>query len=94
MIKARFGGRLSFHGGTNNQGLFHGDRAAMEIDTLQRLKGLAPGGGYIFSSGHNIQANMSPGNLLDFFSIGRDYGTYPIDVKRIDERIAELGKKE
>ena len=92
-IKAQFGGRLSFHGGTNNQGLFHGDRAAMEIDTLQRLKALAPGGGYIFSSGHNVQANMSPENLLAFFSIGRDYGAYPIDVKRIDERIAELAGK-
>jgi len=89
-IKREFGARLSFHGGTNNQGLFHGEAAAMEIDTLERLKALAPGGGYIFSSGHNIQANMSPANLLAFFEIARRFGAYPIDTKRIDERIAEL----
>jgi uroporphyrinogen decarboxylase len=92
-IKAEFGKKLSFHGSTNNQGLFHAGVAAMERDTLQRLKALAPGGGYIFSSGHNVQANMSPESLLAFFAIARDYGAYPIDVRRIDERIAELSGK-
>jgi uroporphyrinogen decarboxylase len=92
-IKREFGARLSFHGGTNNQGLFHGDASAMEIDTLERLRALAPGGGYIFSSGHNVQANMSADNLLAFFGIAEQYGAYPIDTKRIDERIAELRKR-
>jgi uroporphyrinogen decarboxylase len=92
-IKAEFGAKLSFHGGTNNQGLFHTGGAAMEIDTLQRLKSLAPGGGYIFSSGHNVQANMSPLSLLAFFAIARDYGACPLDVRRIDARIAELSGK-
>jgi uroporphyrinogen decarboxylase len=90
-IKREFGGKLSFHGGTNNQGLFHQGGPAMEVDTLQRLLRLAPGGGYIFSSGHNVQANMSPESLLSFFSIARDYGSYPIDARRIEARIAELG---
>jgi len=65
-IKREYEGRLAFLGGTNNQGLFHGDRAALENDTLERHSALAPGGGYIFPSGHNVQANMSPENLLAF----------------------------
>ncbi|HEY9593324.1 MAG TPA: uroporphyrinogen decarboxylase family protein, partial [Spirochaetia bacterium] len=89
-IKTQFGASLSFHGGTNNQGLFHGSVRDMEIDTLGRLRDLAPGGGYIFSSGHNVQANMSPENLCRLFEIGREYGRYPIDTAAIDERIAEL----
>jgi uroporphyrinogen decarboxylase len=89
-IKARYGTRLSFHGGTNNQGLFHGDLTAMKIDTLERLAALAPGGGYIFSSGHNIQANMPAENVLALFAVGRDYGVYPIDQKRIAETIGGL----
>jgi hypothetical protein len=36
---------------------------------------------------------MSPENLLAFFAIARDYGAYPIDIKRIDERVAELAGK-
>jgi uroporphyrinogen decarboxylase len=91
-IKREFGSRLSFHGGTNNQGLFHGDQKALEIDTLHRLQAFAPGGGYIFSSGHNVQANMSPRNLTAFFAVARDYGSYPIDRQRIAERIAELAR--
>ncbi|HUI70865.1 MAG TPA: uroporphyrinogen decarboxylase family protein, partial [Spirochaetia bacterium] len=86
-IKAEYGSRLSFHGGTNNQGLFHGSLTAMKTDTLERLAALAPGGGYIFSSGHNIQANMPAENVLALFAVGREYGTYPIDAKRITEAI-------
>ncbi|MGA2765355.1 MAG: uroporphyrinogen decarboxylase family protein [Spirochaetia bacterium] len=89
-IKAAHGARLSFHGGTNNQGLFHGGSAAMKIDTLERLSGLAPGGGYIFSSGHNIQANMPAENILALFAAGRDFGAYPIDQKRIAEAFDDL----
>ena len=92
-IKAEFGSRLSFHGGTNNQGLFHGEQKAIELDTLQRLQAFAPGGGYVFSSGHNVQANMSPQNLIAFFAIARDYGKYPIDRRRVAERIVELQKE-
>jgi uroporphyrinogen decarboxylase len=92
-IKTEFGKGLSFHGGTNNQGLFHGDPLAMERDTLERLRELAPGGGYLFSSGHNIQANMPAENIRLLFSIGRKYGRYPIDRAAIDARLAELERK-
>ncbi len=91
-IKAEFGRRLSFHGGTNNQGLFHGSSIPLEIDTLRRIRDLAPGGGYLFSSGHNIQANMPPENIALLFSLAKEYGRYPIDAAAIDARIAELGR--
>jgi uroporphyrinogen decarboxylase len=89
-IKAEFGGRLSFHGGTNNQGLFHDGPAELQADTLGRLRDLAPGGGYIFSSGHNIQANMPSENIAMLFAIGRAFGTYPLDIPAINARIKEL----
>jgi uroporphyrinogen decarboxylase len=88
-LKKEFGEKICFHGGTNNQGVFHKDIHTLTIDTLKRIKDLAPGGGYIFSSGHNIQANMPPENILRLFEIGRDYGKYPIDKDRINERIKE-----
>ena len=89
-IKREFGGRMSFHGGTNNQGLFHGQRKALLADTLGRIRDLAPGGGYIFSSGHNIQANMPVENLLAFFAAAREHGRYPIDRRGIEEGIRGL----
>ncbi len=91
-LKKEFGGKIIFHGGTNNQGVFHKDIHTLTIDTLTRIKDLAPGGGYIFSSGHNIQANMPPENIIRLFELGRDYGKYPIDPDRIEDRIEEEEK--
>ncbi|MHB1346833.1 MAG: uroporphyrinogen decarboxylase family protein [Candidatus Humimicrobiaceae bacterium] len=88
-LKKEFGDKVCFHGGTNNQGVFHKDIHALTIDTLKRIKDLAPNGGYIFSSGHNIQANMSPENILKLFEIAREFGKYPIDISNIDQKIDE-----
>ena len=89
-LKREYGSRLTFHGNTDNQGLFHKSAAHVEADALYRIRHLAPGGGYIFSSGHNIQVNCPPENIVTLFDTAYNYGTYPIDVKRIDARIEEL----
>ena len=95
-LKKEFGSKICFHGGTNNQGVFHKDIHILTIDTLKRIKDLAPGGGYIFSSGHNIQANMLPENIIKLFELGREFGKYPINIGNIEKRIEEekgyLGK--
>ncbi|AOQ23493.1 hypothetical protein MTAT_10740 [Moorella thermoacetica] len=78
-IKRNFGDRLVFHGGTNNQGLFHLEKELVIADAKRRIKALAPGGGYIFSSGHNIQPNCPPENILALFDTGYEYGRYPIE---------------
>ena len=88
-LKKEFGARLCFHGGTNNQGVFHEDIHSLTIDTLKRIKDLASGGGYIFSSGHNIQANMSPENIIRLFELGREFGKYPINIGNIEKMIEE-----
>lgn len=86
-LKKEFGEKISFHGGTNNQGVFHKDIHALTIDTLKRIKDLAPGGGYIFSSGHNIQANMPPENIIKFFKLVKEFGKYPINIEKISDHL-------
>jgi len=89
-LKKDYGKKLVFHGNTNNQGVFHKSREEVIADALYRIKYLAPGGGYIFSSGHNIQVNMLPENILALFDTALEYGKYPIDIERIDEKLQEL----
>lgn len=89
-IKKEFGYRISFHGATNNQGLFHGNLIDLQIDTLTRIRDLAPGGGYIFSSGHNIQANCPPENIIGLFDLVKRFGNYPIDIGAIEAEINRL----
>ena len=73
-IKAEFGGRLCFHGGTNNQGLFHDGPAELQVDTLGRLR----------------EADMPPENLTMLFAICRVFGRYPLDIPAINARVGEL----
>ena len=89
-LKKDYGGVIAFHGNTNNQGVFHKTKEEVMADALYRIRYLAPGGGYIFSSGHNIQANMPPENIIALFDTARDYGTYPIDTDRIERKLEEL----
>lgn len=89
-LKREYGGKIMFHGNTNNQGVFHRSKEEVEADALYRIRHLAPGGGYIFSSGHNIQGNMPAENILTLFNIAKEYGKYPIDTDRIDAKLEEL----
>ncbi len=91
-LKREYGDRLVFHGNTNNQGVFHRSKEEVMADALYRIRYLAPGGGYIFSGGHNIQANMQPESIMALFNTAKEYGKYPIDIARIDEKLSELSE--
>ena len=75
-LKKEFGDRVVFHGATNNQGLFHKTPELIEENVKDTIEALAPGGGYIFSSCHNIQANMPPENVMALFEAAKKYGDY------------------
>jgi uroporphyrinogen decarboxylase len=77
-LKNLYGKKICFHGGLDNQGLFHLDKETLIEDTKYRIKSFAPGGGYIFGSGHNIQANCPPENIIALFETAEKYGKYPI----------------
>jgi len=89
-LKHDFGDRIVFHGNTNNQGSFHLNKDLVKADALYRIRHLAPGGGYIFSSGHNIQANMPPENILTLFDTAKEFGEYPIDTERIGDELRRI----
>jgi uroporphyrinogen decarboxylase len=91
-LKREYGDRLVFHGNTNNQGVFHRSKEEVMADALYRIRHLAPGGGYIFSGGHNIQANMQPESIMALFNTAKEYGKYPIDIARIDKKLSELSE--
>jgi len=80
-IKARFGDRLAFYSNLKNQSTIpHGTPEDVREDVKNKIRDLAPGGGYILSGGHNIQADVPPENILALFDAGHEYGSYPIQV--------------
>jgi uroporphyrinogen decarboxylase len=64
-LKRDFGQDLTFWGGAvDSQGtLGRGSPAEVEAEARRRIGDLAPGGGFVFASVHNIQANVPPENI-------------------------------
>ena len=78
-LKSRFGQQLTFYSNLCNQTtLPHGSPEQVREDVRRKIQALAPGGGYIVSGGHNIQADVKPENILALFDAAWEFGRYPI----------------
>jgi uroporphyrinogen decarboxylase len=80
-LKARFGDRVVFWGAIDTQHVLpNGTPADVEAEVRHRIRDLAPGGGYVVASVHNIQPDVPPENILAMARATRKYGEYPLRV--------------
>ncbi|MFH1024292.1 MAG: uroporphyrinogen decarboxylase family protein [Planctomycetota bacterium] len=76
-IKAEFGKRLAFQGGISVQKtLPFGTPEDVRREVKRVRETLAPGGGYIFCTSHNIQADAPLRNIQALLDAYREYGNY------------------
>jgi len=77
VLKASFGDRICFHGGFDTQGVLpFGTEKEIVAEVQRVMDALKPGGGYIFSAAHNIQADVRPENVVTMFRAAKRLGTY------------------
>jgi uroporphyrinogen decarboxylase len=57
-----------------------GEISEIEEYSKRLIRELAPGGGYIFSSGHSINPAVTLDRYLVYQNIREKYGNYPINV--------------
>jgi len=81
-LKQNYGHRIAFWGGGCDPQhiLPFGTVDQVREETKKRIRDLAPGGGYVFSAVHEIQANTPPENILALFDTAQKYGVYPIEA--------------
>ncbi len=80
-IKAEVGDRLSFHGAIDIQYVLpFGTVEEVHEEVRQRIKDLAPGGGYIVAPAHNVQGDVPPQNLIAMRDAVEEFGYYPINL--------------
>lgn len=48
----------------------------MKDDVKRRIEDLAPGGGFVFATVHNSQANVPPENIMAMWETLQEYGIY------------------
>ncbi len=78
-LKKEFGRHLVFWGAVDEQGaLSRGTPEQVREEVRRRIRDLAPGGGYVLGPSHNIQADVSPENIVAMYRAALDLGGYPI----------------
>jgi uroporphyrinogen decarboxylase len=80
-LKRDFGSTFVFYSNIANTTILpHGSPEEVRGEVKRKIRALAPGGGYIFSGGHNIQADVPPENVVALFDTAYEAGKYPIAV--------------
>jgi uroporphyrinogen decarboxylase len=77
-LKRDFGDDLVFWGGAiDTQGILpSGTPQEIKDDVRRNIDALAPGGGFVFNTVHNIQADVPPQNILAMWEALQEYGVY------------------
>ncbi len=79
-IKQKYGKNLSFWGGgvETQTTLPFGSVEDVRREVRARVKLLGAGGGYVFATIHNIQADIPPEKILGVYDTVRECGRYPL----------------
>ncbi len=76
-LKREFGNQLCFQGGVSIQSVLpHSTPAEVERHVERLFGAMAPGGGFIACTSHNIQADTSIDNINALFDAYRRFGSY------------------
>ena len=77
-LKRDFGADLVFWGGgcDTQAVLSRGTKQQIRDEVKRRIDDLAPGGGFVFTQVHNIQADVPPENILAMWEAWEEFGSY------------------
>lgn len=79
-LKKDFGKDIIFFGGIDLQERLAGPPEIVELEVKERIRDLAPGGGYIMSPANVVQPDVPVSNLILMCDLARKYGRYPINI--------------
>ena len=76
-LQAKYGDDIAFWGGIDTQGILpFGTPDEVRAEVKSRIEDLAPGGGFVLGTVHNIQPEVPPENIVALFEAALEYGRY------------------
>ncbi len=92
-LKKEFGDKIAFLGGFDIQKLLpQGTVEQVREGAKKLIQEYAPGGGFIFATGHNIEPDTPPENIVAAFDAACEYGQYPISKQSGDTYVDFIKK--
>jgi uroporphyrinogen decarboxylase len=83
-LKRAFGSHIVFHGGIDIQYvLSQGSRGEILDETHKRIVDYGPGGGFIMSTSHNVQADVPAESFMIMLEALGKWGNYPIESRSV-----------
>jgi len=79
-LKEKYGDKITLIGNVSPQDLADKDPDYIKEYTKRLIEELAPGGGFILSSGHSINPAVKLENFLAMHETLKKYGKYPIEI--------------
>jgi hypothetical protein len=79
-LKKDYGDRVCLVGNIDINTLTLGTPEEVEEEVKEKIRRLAPGGGYIVSSCNSVSSYCKPENVLAMVEAVRKYGRYPIQI--------------
>lgn len=76
-LKREFGERMGFWGAIDTHKVLpFGTPEEVRAEVKRRIEDLAPGGGYVLNSVHNLQPEVPPENIVAMFEAAKEFGKY------------------
>ena len=76
-LQAKYGNDIAFWGGIDTQGILpFGTPDEVRAKVKSRIENLAPGGGFVLRTVHNIQPEVPPENIVALFEAALEHRRY------------------
>jgi uroporphyrinogen-III decarboxylase len=82
LLKEKYGERIAFWGGgvDTQRTLPFGTPEQVEEQVRERIKIFGKGGGFVFSTVHNVQARVPIQNVIAMYNAVKKYRAYPLNL--------------
>jgi len=80
-MKRSYGHRLCLLGNVDLNLLSIGTPQEVDAEVRELIRDVAPGGGYILTSGNSLTSYLDPNNVLMLSDANQRYGIYPINLE-------------
>ncbi|HIQ04713.1 MAG TPA: uroporphyrinogen decarboxylase, partial [Anaerolineae bacterium] len=77
-LKAKFGDKLVFHGAIDVQRALPGSQEDVRREVEERIRALAPGGGYILAPANEVLPDVPAKNVILMYRLAQELGRYPL----------------